>query len=102
MADTIGLDRLFADLIHFGRLDFNSPPLTLPHTVPQSSIPTTWALLRPNDLNQHSTSQVSTLPSSSRNQVVTQTTQPMVNLVIVHSPIQHAVNIVVTNLPTHS
>ena len=63
----VGLDRPLADLIQFGRLDLNSPPVTLLQTVPQSSIPTTWALLRPNDLNQHSTSQVPTSSSSSRN-----------------------------------
>ena len=53
-------------------------------------------------MNQRSISQVTTSPSSSRNGVVTQTAQPMVNPVIVHSPIQHMVNIVVANIPTHS
>ena len=76
----------------------NSPPITLP----QTSIASTWALLQPNDLNQHSTSQVVTSPSSSRNRVVTPTDQPVVNLVTIHSPIQQAVNTVVTNLPSQS
>lgn len=63
---------------------------------------TTWVLLRPNDLEKHNISQVATSPSTSRNQVVTQTSQSVVNPMIIHSPIQHVVNIVVTNLLTHS
>ena len=70
--------------------------------MPLSSIPTTWMLLKPNDLNQHGTSQVATSPSSSQNQVVTQTAQPIVNHVTIHSHVQHAVNTAVTNHPTHS
>ena len=102
MADTVGFNRPLANLIQFGRLDLNSPPITLPHTMPKSSIPTTWAFLGPNDLNQHSTSQVATSPSISRNQVVTQIAQPVVIPVTVHSPVQHSVNTIVTNIPTHS
>lgn len=96
--DTIGLDWPLATLIQFGRLDLNSPPITLLHTIPQSPIPITWVFLWPNDLNKHGTNQVATSPSSSRNWVVTQTAQPTVNPMIVHSPVQHAVNTFGTNL----
>ena len=96
------MDRPLADLIQFGRLDLNSSPITLLHILPLSSIPTTWTLLKPNDLNQHETSQVATSPSSSRNRVVTQNAKPIVNPVTFHSPVQHGVNTVVINYPTHS
>ena len=66
LANIVGLHRSLVDLIQFGRLDLHSPLVPLLHTIKQTSIPASWVLLQPNDLNQHNTSQISTSPSSSR------------------------------------
>ena len=53
-------------------------------------------MLRPDDLTQHSTSWVPTSSSSIRNQVVTEASQPVMNPITIHSPFQHAMNIIGT------
>jgi hypothetical protein len=72
LADTIGFDQPFSNLIQFDRLDLNSIPNTLPHSISLPNIPAPLTLLTPTDLNQHGTYQVPTPSSNVRNRVVTQ------------------------------
>ena len=102
LAETIGFDRPLANLIQFEKLDLSSVPNTVPHSVTPSNIPPPSTLKRPIDLAQHGTSHVQTSSSSTRNRVVTQPSQPMLNPIIMHSPIQHAVNTIATQHPVSS
>jgi hypothetical protein len=96
LANTIGLDRPLADIIQFGRLYLSSIPNILPQSVASSKIPPPSTLKRPIDLAQHGRSHVQTSSSSTRNRVITQPLQPVMNPIIMHSPVQHAVNTIGT------
>ena len=102
LAETIGLDRPLTNLIQFGGLDLSSVPSTLPHLVASSNIPPPSTLTRPTDLAQHGTSHVQTSSSSTRNIVITQPSQPTMNPITMHSPIQHAVIMIGTQHPVSS
>ena len=92
LADSIGFDQPLSNLIQFGRLDFNSVPNAIPHSISSPNIRTPSTLLIPTDLNLHGTSRVPTPSLNVTNRVVTQATQPLMNPMTPHSPAQHAVN----------
>lgn len=71
-------------------------PNVVPHSVSSSNIPTPSTLIRSVDLAQHGTSRIPTPSSSIRNRVVTQPSQPGMNPVTIHSPIQHVVSTIGT------
>lgn len=99
LVDTIGIDQPLADLIQFGRLNLSSFPNIIPHSVASSNIPPPLILTRPIDLTQHGTSQVQTSSLSIRNQVITHPSQPVMNPITIHSPVQHVVNTIGTQHP---
>ena len=74
----------------------------VPHSSASPNVPTPSTLLRLADLSQHGTIWVPILSSSIRNQVVTQTAQPMMNPITIHSPAEHVVNIIVNQHSTSS
>ena len=102
LANTIGLDRPLADLIQFGRLDLSLVPNIVPHSVASSNIPPPSTSKRLIDLTQHGTSHVQTSSSSTRNRVVTKPSQPVMNPIIIHLVVQHAVNMIGTQHPVSS
>ena len=87
LADIIGLVRPLTDLIQLGRLDLSSFPNAIPHSIGSSNIPPPSTLTRTTNLAQHGTSYVQNLSSSTRNGVINQPSQLMMNPIIMHSPI---------------